>query len=101
MMEEWLFDVPAGTPVVTTAYVTSREKHVLLVTHEFDSEEGVVWQFHAGDGEYSPDVLMLVRLDEIVALDPTLHGVARLPIGMQARRTHRGSEWEFTSLEAV
>ena len=96
----WPFDVPPTAVVVTTTHVTTDGKAILQVTHECDPEEGIIWQFHSGDGDYSAGVLLLVRLDEVLALDSSLQTIATLPIGMQARRKDRNSPWTVTSLDA-
>jgi hypothetical protein len=90
----WPFDVSPDTMVVTTTYVTRERKDVLYVTHEFDRAEGIIWQFHCGNGLYSPDVLQLVRLDEILVIDPGLLSIAKLPVGYSAKRATRLAPWE-------
>jgi len=39
----------------------------------------IFWQFHCGNGDYNPSKLQLVRLDEVVGLDPTVVELAHLP----------------------
>ncbi len=69
----WPFDVEPGTLVLTTTYVMTHREPILFVSHDEDPEEGPVWQFHCGNGDYSGEVLMLVRLDEV--LEPRLEPV--------------------------
>ncbi len=87
------FDISLDAAVVTTTYVTQEKKSILYVTHEFDEDEGIVWQFHCGNNDYSSQVLQLVRLDEILAIDPDIITLATLPIGYSARRQSQYSAW--------
>lgn len=92
----WPFDVTPDSVVVTTTYVTRDRNPILYVTHERDDEEGVIWQFHCGNGDYSPGVVQLVRLDEIIEIDPGMHELATLPLGFCARRVSQADEWIMT-----
>jgi hypothetical protein len=89
----WPFDVPPDAAVVTTSYVTKRGLPILEVSHEWDDEEGVTWQFHCGNGDYDPAVIQLVRLDEILRVDPALMALASLPLGASARRNSSDGQW--------
>jgi hypothetical protein len=89
----WAFDVSPETMVVTTVYVTGERMPVLCVTHEPDEEDGVLWQFHCGNGDYRASVLQLVRFDEIAALDAAILQLAALPLGSSARRASVSDEW--------
>jgi hypothetical protein len=91
----WPFDVPPGTIVVTSTFVTERRMPILYVTHEHDEREGIIWQFHCGNNDYDPSVLLLVRLDEILALDASLAQVAQVPVGFCARRSTVDDAWRF------
>ena len=90
---DWPFDVPPGAAVVTTTYVTQRGEPIRFVTHERDADEGIIWQFHCGNNDYSGEVLQLVRLDEVLAIDPSIRSLAKLPIGWCARRTSSSDAW--------
>jgi len=94
-----VFDLPPETVVVTTKYVTKEGAPILEVTHEYDEEEGHIWQFHCGNGDYGDSVLQLVRLDEILEIDPSLHVVADLPAGCLASRTKRRPTWKITKIK--
>ena len=93
MGEQWCFDVSPDTAVVTTTYVTVKGMPILYVSHEIDEEEGTIWQFHAGNDDYRPEVLQLVRIDEVVAKDPTIESMATLPAGYHATRNAVGDLW--------
>lgn len=93
MQKPWAFDIPPDAVVVTTTYVTRDGYPILYVTHEYDEEEGVIWQFHCGNGVYEPHVLQLVRLDEILELDRSIADLAQLPLGFCAKRTNVKEKW--------
>ena len=87
------FDVLPDAAVVTTSYVTRQRMPIFYVSHDLDEEGEVTWQFHCGNGDYSASILQLVRLDEILQLDPSLADLAALPLGHIARRADRAAEW--------
>jgi hypothetical protein len=89
------FDIEEGTVVVTSNEVTKESRPILYVTHEFDDEEGIIWQFHSGSGDYSPEKLQLVRLGTILDIDPNITAVADLPIGEAAKRTSDSDPWVY------
>jgi hypothetical protein len=91
--KSWPFDISPDTVVVTTTYVTRERNPILYVTHERDEEEGVIWQFHCGNGDYSSDVVQLVRLDEILELDGSIAELAGLPLGFCAKRSSARDRW--------
>jgi hypothetical protein len=67
---------------------------ILYVSHGFDEEEGVAWQFHCGNGDYDASVLQLVRLDEILGQDDRLWELADLSVGFCATRATIGQAWQ-------
>jgi hypothetical protein len=91
--EYWPFDVAKDAAVVTTSYVTSKALPILAVFHEIDEDGESTWQFHAGNGDFRAELLMLVSMREMVELDDTLLGVATLPLGFMATREHVGGGW--------
>jgi len=62
---------------------------ILEVSHE---EEDGAWQFHSGQTVTTKD-LMIVGLDEIVRLDPSIAELADLPLGWQAQRQSINEPW--------
>jgi len=91
--QKWSFDIPPDGAVVTTKYVTQDGEPILYVVHECDEEDDVVWQFHCGNNDYGSSVIQLVRLDEILSIDPSLYELASLALGFCARRASRESRW--------
>lgn len=97
-IKSWPFDISPDTAVVTTTYVTQKKKPILYVTHEYDKEEGFIWQFHCGNGDYDPSVLQLIRLDEILEIDNGIRELASLPLGFCAKRNSVVAQWELQRL---
>jgi hypothetical protein len=62
---------------------------ILLVSHD---EEDHGWQF-IGSSDASMTDAMLVCLEEIVRVDPTVLEIADLPPGWQAIRDAAGGAW--------
>jgi len=88
-----LSDLSNDTMVVTSSYVTVDRLPILYVSYEYDEEEGHIWQFHCGNGDYSMERMQLVRLDTILALDASLFAIGDLPSGFCATRTSVGMAW--------
>lgn len=92
------FPITLDTTVATSDYVTKKGMPVLYVCREEDEEEGEVWQFHCGNGDYSMDHMQLVRLDTVLRLDDTLPTIAKLPMGHCATRESVHAEWKVELL---
>ena len=93
----WSFELPPATAVRTTTYVTRNRMPILVVWREKGEDGDDVWQFHCGNGDYGASRLQLVRLDEVVGLDPTVVDVAHLGVGQAARRTAIDDPWTITT----
>ena len=63
------------------------------ILYVYHNEEGD-WQFHTSS---YPDLndLMMVRLEEITQLDPTINGIYHLQRGGKAWRANKEDEWEY------
>ena len=90
---EWPFDDPPDVAVFTTTHVVRDGKPILYVSH--DAADGA-WQFHSNDSFTDSDA-MIVALAEIVGLDPSVIGLAQLPLGWCATRASRGSAWKLAT----
>lgn len=93
------FDISPETAVVTSIYVTRDKQPILYVSHVFDEEEGLIWQFHAGGRNFDMKNMQLVRLDTILRIDPSIAEVADLPVGFKATRAAKGEPWVFEKEE--
>ena len=82
-----------NTAVFTTKYVIREGKPITYVTHEV--EDGA-WQFLSSDEfENFAEVIMIVGLGEIVALDPSLLDLADMPVGYYAIRETVNDKWSI------
>lgn len=95
LKDTWPFDVPCDAAVVTSTYVTHGNLPITYVSHEIDADGDTIWQFHCDNSDYSPEVIALVRLDEVVKLDSSILTIAHLPIGFSARRTAKFAPWSI------
>lgn len=86
----WPFDQPRNCGVFTMRQVMDGKEPILLVTHDADDHG---WQF-IGKTDANVKDAMLVCLEEIVRLDPSVLEVADLPPGWQAWRKGPGAKWE-------
>lgn len=85
----WPFDQPRNCATFTMRQVMDGSEPIVLVTHDAEDHG---WQF-IGRTHASMADAMLVSLEEIVQLDPTLLDVADLPPGWQALRDEVGGPW--------
>jgi len=90
------FNIPPETMVVTSTYVTESHLPILEVNHEDDEEGGGRGQFHCGNGDYSMERMQLVRLDTILAIDPSISDACCLEMGCTAKRSGGDAPWVFT-----
>ncbi len=91
--DAWPFAVPPESAAVTTTYVTRDGMPILHVAHSLDEDGEVTWHFHCGNGDFSAEVLQLVRLEEMLRLDSSLVEVAGTPLGAEATRDRVGARW--------
>jgi len=89
------FGAPGNQVVVTTSYITSKRDIVREVSHQYDEEDGDVWQFHSGNGDYAPSVIQLVALEQLLRLAPSLRDLPEIPRGWIARRRDESSPWKL------
>lgn len=65
----------------------------LAITHVYHDEDDHGWQFHGSVGTTMADSL-LVKLEEVVKIDPSVLEIADLPPGWVAWRADRGGPWQ-------
>jgi hypothetical protein len=85
----WPFDQAPNVAALTTLRVTRREAPILLVVHYADDHS---WAFMDG-GSNSVKNALIVSMQHVLNLDPSLRDVADLPPGWLARRAHVGAQW--------
>jgi len=84
-----LFPDSNNTAVYTTRQVIREGLPVLYVYH--DEDDGA-WQFMCGTSNKVSDG-MVVALEEVLELDPSLEELGDLPLGWMAWRASRGKPW--------
>jgi hypothetical protein len=89
MDDAWPFADPPEAEVIALDRILRGEAPLLLVTH--DEDDGS-WQFLDGEHVFEEDATV-VRLGEIVQLEPSLRGLADLPPGWYAWRTSADGPW--------
>jgi hypothetical protein len=89
--EEWRFEDEPRVAVFTTTHVVRAGKPIVYVSH--DADDGT-WQFHSDDAVSTKD-LMILALEEILEIDPTIGSLASLPEGYCASRRDRSSAWRI------
>lgn len=87
---EWPFDQPRNCATMTLRRIMDRSKPILLVCHDAEDDG---WQFLDGDPISMKDA-MLVALEKITKIDPTVLQVADIPPGWQATRKSADAPWE-------
>lgn len=85
------FEDSLSTAVFTTKFVVKENKEITYVSH--DEDDGS-WQFHSNDKweDYSK-VAMVLSLDEIIEIDPTVLEIADLPYDYIATRRSKQDKW--------
>ena len=89
------FPIPPEEMVITSEYVTVDRMPIVYVSREYDEEEGEVWQFHCGNGDFSMGKMQIVRLSTILGFDASVLEVSDLPMGFCARRSHPDQPWVY------
>lgn len=85
----WPFDQPRNCAAITIRSIVFDGAPILHVTHDEDDHG---WQFLGWeDADVSQGAV--VRLEEIVKLDPSVLEVADLPPGWRAWRKSKSSPW--------
>lgn len=92
MQNEWPFEDPKNHAVITIKRVVNDGKPILYASH--DKDDGG-WQFLDG-GDVTQEDAMVVSLEQIVQIDPSLKDLADLPLGWYAERTALGQPWKRT-----
>jgi hypothetical protein len=89
---DWQFSDPPNVAVIANQKIVFSGDWIAYVSH--DSDDGV-WQFHTNQSEpVSEEDAVMVSLQSIVALDPTIMELADLPLGWHAWRDSKSSVWQ-------
>ena len=87
---EWPFAQPRNCAVFSLREIVFGGTPILYVTHD-ENDEG--WQFLTGEPVSKEDAVV-VLLEEIVQLDPSILKLADLPPGWIATRQTADAAWE-------
>ena len=91
MNDNWPFDQGKDVAALTTRQVMKDGLPILHAVHYSDDHS---WAFTCGTTD-DPDDGMIVCMDHIVDLDPTICTIADLSPGWVAVRTAVGEPWEY------
>ena len=86
---DWPFPLPKNMAVLIERAVMERRRAIAYVYRDMD-DEGL--QFVSA-GEKTEADAMMVSLEEVYELDPTISQLADLPPGWRAVRERPGQEW--------
>ncbi|WP_109784958.1 hypothetical protein [Pseudomonas sp. OV226] len=92
----WKFTDPPNVAVIANQKIFSSGDWIGYVSH--DSDDGA-WQFHTSQVEpVSEDDAVMVSLQSIVTLDPTVMDLADLPLGWHAWRDSKVGVWQRSAM---
>ncbi|MDD5058660.1 MAG: hypothetical protein PHQ60_12390 [Sideroxydans sp.] len=86
----WPFDQPKNSAVITLKQIVVGKAQILRVTHDANDHG---WQFLNPNIEVIESNASVVSLEQIVKLDPSILELANLPPGWSAWRTKVGEKW--------
>lgn len=89
----WPFPDPPNVASFTTRQVVRDKQPIRLVTHGADG----AWQFHTGES-VSLDDAMVVALEQMLLIDPSLAELGNLGCGQRATRTDATAKWERSAI---
>ena len=94
----WVFKDPPNMAVIADRKIVREQDWIAHVFH--DADDGG-WQFHNSDLD-APKLAdaLVVSLQEIAALDPSVAKLADLPLGWRAWPDSKGSDWQRLSILA-
>ena len=93
---KWPFADPKNAIALTMPEVAEGKNPILLVTH--DADEGT-WQFHDGRDDPDPNQGIVVCLEHVYAIDPSVGELADLPLGWRAWRDKPDQPWQREEME--
>ena len=88
-VEDFKFHDGRNVAVFTVKQIFKENNPILYVSHD---EEDRTWQFLTDETVEIKDA-MIVSLEEIVVLDPTVNELYDLPMGHYAERKFIGDNW--------
>lgn len=92
---DFFFYEERNRPIFTTENVLSKKEFVKYVVHD---EEGDC--FFTEEVDTDPETLIMVSLDSLVKIDPSLNSIFYLPFNHEAIRSSQDAKWETQESEA-
>ena len=89
MISDWPFLDSRNVAVFTTTHVVRDKQPILYVYHDSDDTS---WQFHYAGNKSEKDS-MIVSLEEMFTIDPSIAELADMPSGQMAYRKTKDSPW--------
>jgi hypothetical protein len=83
------------TAVIVTKWVMHRYEPILYVFHH---EDDGMWEFTGKTQGIEDDDYNVIRLDEVISLEPDLLDIADLPLGYKAVRRRARDPWQISRL---
>jgi hypothetical protein len=74
--------------VITTKYVANKQSVIVSVYHDLEDD----WQF-MGSEEVTEDDAMVLSMEQIIAIDPTITEILNIGIGYSAHRDSQTDQW--------
>jgi hypothetical protein len=89
------FNEADNLAVITTKFVLQKNEHISYVYHHKDDG---MWEFISSSDAQESDY-MVVALNEITTLDPSVLKVADLEFGYYAYRQDKWAEWQIDKID--
>lgn len=89
--KKWPFDDPPNVATISLRDIMERRAPILLVSH--DADDGM-WQFLDGRDNPDPEDAVILSLDCVLDLDPSIAELADLPPGWRAWREGANRPWQ-------
>jgi hypothetical protein len=94
-VKESPFEGPEDRPVFVSRGIFEDGTPIVTVLHDSEGD----WVFLDDGDNGDPERMMVVALNQVVSIDPSVLGVADLPYGQGAERTAPGEKWQRFEME--
>ena len=88
---EWPFADPPNVATISLRDIMEGRRPILIVTHDVDDG---MWQFLDGRDAPNSDDGVVLSLDCVLELDPSIAELADLPLGWRAWRDDVQQAWQ-------
>ena len=89
VQKDFPFYDPPNVATITCCHVMDGDRPILYVSH--DADDGT-WQFLCGE-PHSNEEALVVALEEVFELDPSVGELKDMPLGCYATRENKESTW--------